>query len=57
MRRGFLVVLLSIGVLLPVGLGAQGGYNSQAANSYLAAHDGNGAVRYATAWTDRKSVV
>jgi tetratricopeptide (TPR) repeat protein len=51
MSRGCLMAVLSIVVLLPAGLGAQAGYNSQAANSYLAAHDGNGAVRYATAWT------
>jgi tetratricopeptide (TPR) repeat protein len=51
MRR-CLLIWLSAAVLLSIEASGQGGYTPQRANAYLAAHDGNGALRYATAWTN-----
>jgi tetratricopeptide (TPR) repeat protein len=50
MRR-CLFALLSVVVLMSAEASGQGGYSGQRANAYIAAHDGPGALRYATAWT------
>jgi tetratricopeptide (TPR) repeat protein len=49
--RKYLAVLFGAIVLLSFNAWGQGRYSSQQANSYIVAHDGNGAVRYAIAWT------